>query len=236
MTPRTSRVRTLACASVVAAGVLLASCGGSEPAAQSSSTTTVPEPTDFSGYVRSPVLNVSSVTLPSVDGTPVNFVADPGGLRLVYFGYTTCPDVCPATLSYLKRALAAQPEADRERVQVDMITVDPHRDTPEKLAEYVARFVPTGNAIRTEDRKLLYAAADEFGAEFRIKINEEGKKEVSHTADLYVVDDTGTIVLAWPFGTSQPDIERDLTRLLAGERPEADPPADSSSVPPEEDP
>lgn len=235
MTPRTSRVRTLLCTSIVAAGALLASCGDSEPVAQSSTTTTVPEPTDFSGYVRSPVLNVSSVTLPRVDGTPVNFVADPGGLRLVYFGYTTCPDVCPATLSYLKKALAAQPEADRERVQVDMITVDPHRDTPEKLAEYVARFVPTGNAIRTEDRKLLYSSAEKFGAEFRIKINDEGKKEVSHTADLYVIDDTGTIVLAWPFGTSQPDIERDLTRLLAGERPEADPPASTSSQPPEED-
>lgn len=227
---RPPRVRTLVCASVVGAGVLLTACGDAEPKAQSPTTTTVPEPKDFSGYVRSPVLNVSSVTLPDVDGNPVNFVAEPDGLRLVYFGYTMCPDVCPATLSYLKKALAAQPEADRDRVQVDMITVDPHRDTPEKFAKYVSRFFPDGTAIRTEDRKLLYSAAEEFGAEFRIKINEEGEKEVSHTADLYVIDDTGTIVLAWPFGTSQPDIERDLTRLLAGERPAVDPPAETPST------
>lgn len=161
-------------------------------------------------------------------------VADPGGLRLVYFGYTSCPDVCPATLSFVKRTLAHLPPADRDRIQVDMITVDPNTDTPDKLAEYVTNFVPTGNAIRTEDRRLLYGAADEFGANFKAKINDMGKKEISHTADLYAVDDTGTIVLAWAFGTTQPDIERDLIRLLAGDRPQAEPPTEPVEVQPEE--
>lgn len=235
MIPHTSRARTLVCASIVGIGLLLTACSGTESTEPSSTTTSIPEPTEFSGYVRSPALNVSSVTLPAVDGTPVNMVADPGGLRLVYFGYTFCPDVCPATLSFVKKTLAGLPQADRDRIQLDMITVDPRRDTPEKLAEYVARFVPSGNAIRTEDRALLYGAAKEFGAEFKARINDKGKREISHTADLYVVDDTGTVVLAWPFGTVQPDIERDLTRLLAGVRPPADPPADSPPGPTGED-
>jgi protein SCO1/2 len=222
---------------VVGIGLLLTACGGTEPAAQPATTTTTsaPEPTDFSGYVRSPALDVSSVTLPAVDGTPVNMVADPGGLRLVYFGYTSCPDICPATLSFVKKTLAHLPPADRDRVQVDMITVDPNRDTPDKLAEYVANFVPNGNAIRTEDRTLLYGAAEEFGANFKARINDMGKREISHTADLYVIDDTGTIVLAWAFGTTQPDMERDLIRLLAGDRPQADPPAEPPGAQPGED-
>jgi protein SCO1/2 len=226
----------LVCASIVGIGLLSTACGGNEPTAQptTTTTTTAPEPTEFSGYVRSPQLNVSSVTLPAVDGTPVNMVADPGGLRLVYFGFTFCPDICPATLSFVKKSMAALPEADRDRVQLDVISVDPRRDTPERLEEYVTNFVPSGNAIRTEDRKLLYGAAEEFGAEFKARINDMGEREISHTADLYVVDDTGTIVLAWPFGTAQDAMERDLIRLLAGDRPPAEPPVDPATTPTEE--
>jgi protein SCO1/2 len=173
------------------------------------------------------------VTLPDVDGTPVNMVADPDGLRLVYFGFTYCPDICPTTLSHVKKTMAALPEADRDRVQLDVISVDPRRDTPEKLAEYVTNFVPSGNAIRTEDRKLLYGAAEEFGAEFKASVNAKGEREISHTADLYVVDDTGTVILAWPFGTPQAHIERDLIRLLAGDRPPEEPSVDPSTTSPE---
>ncbi len=222
------RVRTLVFASMVGIGLLLTACGGSETLAQSSASTSTPVPTEFSGYVRSPAINVSSVTLPSVDGTPVNMVADPGGLKLVYFGYTSCPDVCPTTLSHVKMALAGQSQAARDRVQVDMITIDPSRDTQERLGKYVANFVPSGNAIRTEDFVLLRSAADAFGADFTSRIDEKGERQVSHTGDLYVVDDTGTVILAWPFGTAEPDIERDLTRLLGGERPPAGPTAESS--------
>lgn len=222
---RTSRARGVVFASLVGIGLVLSACsGGTGDVEQSSASTSLPEPTEFSGYVRSPATNVASVTLPAVDGTPVTMVADPGGLRLVYFGYTTCPDVCPTTMSHVKKALAAQSQVDRDRVQVDMISIDPSRDTPDKLEEYITRFVPSGNAIRTEDFVLLRSAADAFGADFTSRNNEEGQREVSHTGDLYVVDDTGTILLAWPFGTEQPDIERDLTRLLAGERPAVEPP------------
>lgn len=175
---------------------------------------------DFAGYVRSPASDVSTVVLPDVDGGEVTMVAPSNGFRLVFFGYTTCPDVCPATLGYIKIALNSLPDPQRERVVVDMITVDPARDDPATLSEYVRRFVPTANALRTDDDRVLRAAADAFGADYSITPDDDGEPEVSHTGDLYVVDDAGTVVLAWPFGSSPADIETDLRRLLDGERPE----------------
>lgn len=218
---------------VAALALVLSACGGGETADRKATTTTLPEPTEFAGYVRTPPLNVSSVTLPTIDGRQVTMVADPGGLRLVYFGYTICPDVCPTTLGFIKMAFLDLPQADRDRLQVDMITIDPYRDDAERLGPYLAQFVPSANAIRVDDPVKLRAAANAFGADYKTSISFEGERQVSHTDDLYAVDDTGEIILAWPFGTTQPDFQRDLVRLLAGERPQADQPADTSAQPEE---
>lgn len=146
-------------------------------------------------------------------------VAEPGGLLLVYFGYTFCPDVCPTTMAFVKRSLATLPPSDRARVQVAMATVDPGRDTAKKLTDYVRAFVPEGIALRTDDQARLRAATEAFGADFKVSTGGDGKVEVSHTGELYVVDEKGAVILAWPFGTSMKSIRTDLDRLLAGERP-----------------
>lgn len=176
----------------------------------------------FAGYSRDPAPSVASVTLPLADGSgEASLVADPGGLRVVYFGYTSCPDVCPTTMSDLRQALNGLTEEERSRVAVDMVTIDPARDVPEKLTDYVTTFVPTGRGLRTEDDAVLRAAAEAFGADYEVRpAADGGEPEVSHTAELYVVDDTGRILLAWPFGTTKEDIGSDLRRLLAGDRPE----------------
>ena len=96
-----------------------------------------------------------------------------------------------------------------------MVTVDPDRDVPEKLGAYLTTFVPDGDAVRFGDDAGLAAAADAFGAQYEVETNDEGEIEVGHSADLYVVDDRGDIVLQWPFGTSSDDIAADLETLLA---------------------
>lgn len=209
-------VRTVPCALIVVLSVvsMLSGCSSGE-----SATTTTTEPKEFSGYVQSPPRQVADVTLPAVGGTPVRMVAEPGGLRIVYFGYTFCPDVCPTTMSFLKTALGKLSEKDRNRVQVDMVTIDPTRDTGEKLHTYVSTFVPDATAIRTDDPTALRSAADAFGASYEVTTGADGELEVSHSGDLFVVDDTGTIILAWPFGTTPKAIEQDLIRLLDGQRP-----------------
>ena len=209
-------VASLVAASLVAASVVLAACGGSSSAGTPS---TGGGSDDFAGYVRRPVRSVRGVSLPSADGTTVAMPAVPGGLRLVHFGYTSCPDVCPTTMADIARAVRSLPAADRGRVQVAMVSIDPARDSAAKLAGYVSTFVPDGEALRTDDDAALRAAARAFGADYEVRPGADGQPEVSHTSDVFVVDDTGEIVLAWPFGTSSRSIAADIRRLLSGERP-----------------
>jgi protein SCO1/2 len=198
----------LAAASVV----LGAGCGDDE----SSSPTTTADDSGLSGYTREPTPSVVDVELPLVAGAgTIPATAAPGTLRVVYFGYTSCPDVCPTTMSDLKRALAELPEQDAARVEVVMVTIDPDRDVDEKLGAYVTTFIADGQGSRITDPAELRAAADAFGASYNVETAADGEIEVSHSADLYVVDDRGDIVLQWPFGTSYEDISADLADLLA---------------------
>lgn len=169
----------------------------------------------LSGYQLTPAPVVGTMTLPdaSNDGEPFPFVADEGDYLIVYFGYTSCPDVCPTTLSEVKKALK-QIGDDAEQVDVAMITIDPTRDTGELLTNYVQTFVPDSHALRTEDDTELQAVAKGFGASYTVTENEAGEIEVSHSGNLYVVDDQGDVVLQWPFGLEAPAIATDLEILF----------------------
>ena len=183
----------------------LVGCGGDE-AADGPSTTA--DDGVLSGYTREPTPSAAEVEFPLADGATLPAAAAPGGLRVVYFGYTSCPDVCPTTMSDLKRAIAKLPEADQDRVEVVMVTIDPERDLPEKLDAYVTTFIADGDASRFEDAESLAAAAAVFGARYAVEPSPDGEPEVSHSGDLYAVDDSGDIVLQWPFGITTDDLTR----------------------------
>lgn len=225
--PRSTPVRTLTTMFVAATMLLVAGCGGSAGDAKSADadpavTTAATTEGEFSGYVRNPPADVSEVSLSTTEGDVVDMVAPEGGLLIVFFGYATCPDVCPLTLGVLRSAIENQPEAVDDRVDVAVITVDPSRDTDELLAGYVHGYDESWLALRTADMAELRAAADEFGASFTSRENMEGKREIAHSAELYVIDDTGTVILAWPYGVKPETITADLGRLLDGERPTVD--------------
>jgi protein SCO1/2 len=160
--------------------------------------------------------SVGALSLPDVSdgGTPFSFRADDGGVLIVYFGFTSCPDVCPTTLADLKTALSSIGDA-ASSVDVAMITVDPGRDTAEVLVDYVQWFIPDAHALRTDDQSVLDAAGDAFGAEFSVVRTAADGVEVLHTAYLYGVDDTGQVVQTWPFGAEPEAIAADITMLLA---------------------
>jgi protein SCO1 len=182
--------------------VLLASSCGSEPE-------------ELSGIVRTPLPSVADVSLPDAgtEGTPFHMKAPPGELLLVYFGYTSCPDVCPATLADLKKALSAIGD-DAEKVTVAMETIDIERDSDDIITGYVQSFVPDAHGLRARDDATLRAAADAFGADYSVAIDGEGKYEVQHTAHLYAVDDQGLIQVTWAFGTDPDSIANDIRLLL----------------------
>lgn len=192
---------------LLAVATLLAAACGSD----------VPEPEAFSGYTVDPPSDVSEVVLPAVDGSESqSVVADADGLRVVFFGYTSCPDVCPTTMSDLSTALESMPADDAARISVAMVTVDPERDTPDVLQGYVSQWIDDGSlALRTDDPDQLRAAADAFGANYSVETDAEGEVEVAHSGELYAVADDGTVVMQWPFGTSNEALARDFSGLLA---------------------
>jgi protein SCO1/2 len=189
-------------------------CGESSATGSSSPSSETQQ--QLSGYTRDPVPIVADVAVPvATDGSLQIMVARTGGLRLMYFGYTSCPDVCPTTMSDLKRALALLKAQERARIDVNMLTVDPARDLPEKISAYVTSFIPTAVALRTEDESLLRSSADAFGANFSLEVSKDGRVDVGHTAEIYAVDDSGRVVMQWPFGSEYPMLAKDLEALLA---------------------
>lgn len=196
-------VRALSAVAVLIVGPLAMSCGSDEVARE------------YVGYRQVPGQAVGALTLPDVSagGADMAFVAEPGDLLIAYFGYTSCPDVCPTTLSDLKKALRELGD-DAERVDVAMATVDPDRDTAEVLTGYVQSFVPDAHALRTEDPDELRAAADAFGVSYSVTTDGAGEVKVAHSAAMYVVDASGTVVLTWPFGVKADDLRLDLAGLL----------------------
>jgi protein SCO1 len=170
---------------------------------------------DLLGVVRTPPLDVAAVELPTADGNPMPMRAPEGEFLLVYFGYTSCPDVCPTTMADISAALVDLPPDRADRVRVAMVTVDPERDTDEVLAGYLDHFFSRGVALRTEEAAELETAAAAFGVQWQIEEHEPGEPyDVAHTAVTYVVDDQGQVVVEWPFGFESEAMTSDLNMLL----------------------
>lgn len=194
---------------VAAMAVALAACGDDTGAAG----------TTFTGIVREPAPVVGENTVPSLTepGEVVEFRAPPGGLQVVYFGFTNCPDVCPTTLADLTIALRKLPDDLADRVETVMVTVDPERDL-DVLPDYVRSFVPDAVAAGTEDDATLRAAAEPFGVTYDVRTLDDGTVEVDHTPFLYAVDDQGELALTWQFGASSDDMAADMRALLEGDQ------------------
>ncbi len=176
------------------------------------------EPAQLSGFVRDPIPDVSTASLPDVSSGGASFTmqAPEDELLLLYFGYTACPDVCPTTLADLRSALRDLGD-QADKVNVAMVTIDPERDTDEVITGYVQSFIPAAHALRSTDPDELRAAADYFGADYGVSVDDDGKYEVFHTANVYAIDDGGLLQLTWPFGTEPESIAADIEILLETE-------------------
>lgn len=176
----------------------------------------------LSGVLRSPPLEVSGVSLPAItddrDKAEMAFLPDRGGVLLVYFGYTSCPDVCPTTFADLRSAIGQLPKEERNRIEVAMVTVDPERDTDQKMSEYLNFFFDDWRAYRTTDQQELTRAEDAFTASHEVgRKDRDGTYEVSHTATVFAVGPDGRTLVEWPFGTSADQVADDLRLLLEQE-------------------
>lgn len=138
-----------------------------------------------------------------------------GRTVVLFFGYTHCPDVCPTTLRVLALAQGLLGAEASGRVQVLFVTVDPERDTPERLKAYLAGFHPGFLGLRgTEDE--LQAVTREFRVSFQEHTAPDGSTHrMNHTSGSYVLDARGRLRLFIPAAQSPDDIAADLRRMVA---------------------
>jgi len=163
--------------------------------------------------LQSPML-VPDFTLTAHSGEQVSLSDFRGQVVLIYFGYTYCPDVCPATLTALTLAMQELRPKEREQLQVLMVTVDPDRDTPQVLAGFLPHFDPSFIGL-TGTAAEIAAAAEPFGIFYRKR---DGTVEsgylIDHTATVVGLDKRGYLRLLFPFNTSGGGIGSDMRRLI----------------------
>jgi protein SCO1/2 len=165
------------------------------------------------GYISpSPMGSAGISVTEQPGGTAFELKAQPNELLIVYFGYTNCPDVCPTTLVAIKNA-KKKIGALAERVDLAMITVDPQRDTANILPRYLSSFTDRFHALIPANDAELRSAENAFGATSSVT-TVDGKIEVVHGGTAYLVDDTGMVVVQWPFGIDSNSMANDLTTLL----------------------
>ncbi len=157
-------------------------------------------------------------TLQSARG-PVSLSDFRGKVVVIYFGYTSCPDICPTTLGALAAALKRLSPAEMEQIQPLFISVDPERDTPQKLVDYVHYFHPKMIGL-TGSLEQLKEIANRYGAFFR-KAEVQGSElgyAVDHSSVIYLVNEQGVLVDMIQHSDSPKVILQHLRGVLAHSR------------------
>jgi protein SCO1/2 len=173
----------------------------------------VAEPHEFSGTVFSDPAPAPSFTLTADTGERIGVDAYRGKVVLLYFGYTFCPDICPASLAELADAMDDLGDASAD-VQVVMISVDPARDTPELLGAYVDHF-DTSFVGMTGTAEEIASVADLYGVYYQAH---EGTAAtgylVDHLASVMLIDREGRLAEIIGFGTTGDLIAADVREWL----------------------
>jgi len=144
-------------------------------------------------------------TLTDQDSNPVRLDQFKGKDVLLSFGYTSCPDICPTTLAKLNTIMELLDDAER-KVQVLFITIDPDRDTEERLKKFIPYFNENfiGLTGKEEDIKKV---ADSYSVfyEKSDKGNSEASYFMNHTQTIYLIDREGKLVVLYPFENLSPE-------------------------------
>jgi protein SCO1/2 len=198
---------------------LVAGCGGgTEEPAEGGAVSGFREnnPDGLHGAVLPSPYTLPEMTLTDASGDSYELRAETTRpLTLVYFGYTHCPDICPATLIDIASALVRLPQSDREKVGLLLITSDPARDDPGTIRRYLDRFDPDfeGATGRLTDIKAVGEAlgvAIEKGDRLPT-----GGYDVGHGSQVVGVLPDGSAPLVWTHGTSPQEYAEDFERVLA---------------------
>ncbi len=138
-----------------------------------------------------------------------------GKLRILYFGFTTCPDICPMSLNKLSKVLKKLNVEQLKEIQPVFISVDWKRDTPKSVAEYVD-FFGKGYIGLTGSKEQIEKVAKDYGVFFEFVPLKDSALEytVDHVSRFYLIDKEGNFYKSYSNITDEPDFIVDITTLL----------------------
>jgi len=153
-------------------------------------------------------------TLPAADGTSFRLSDYRSRIVMLLFGYTNCPDECPATLYQLK-LMMSQLGDQAQDVVVVLVTIDPARDTPQRVKEYLGAFHPAFIGV-VGNEKQLQPLLEEYDIQiYRPDADEETTNAgIRHTSALYVIDQRGRLRLRLHDGEAASNMVADIQNIL----------------------
>lgn len=182
----------------------------------------------YRGTVLPTPIAKPALALEDLDGRPFDFRGRTEGyLTLLFFGYTSCPDVCPVHIANLGAVLRALPAETRDRIRVVFVTVDPERDTPARVRSWLrelnagldSNFIGLTGSVAEIEAAQAAVGIPSAVQERRARTTKEastrpGEYEVGHAAQVFAFTTDNMAHLAYPFGTRQVDWARDLPALV----------------------
>jgi protein SCO1/2 len=171
-------------------------------------------PYTFQGSLIEPPVSAPQFELTDMNGQPFQLSELDDQVVVMFFGYTSCPDVCPVTLTEFLQIRSKLGEA-AEEVSFVFVTVDPERDTPERMRKYLTNFDPEIIGL-TGERNDLEPVWASYGV---YQAKAEGPSDeyylVDHSSRVYVIDPDGNLRLTYLFGTGNKLITEDVRHLVS---------------------
>ena len=166
----------------------------------------------YTGSVYEPPVEISDFTLPASTGNDLSLSDLEGQYVLMFFGYTFCPDVCPTTLAEFRQVKSILGEEARN-VTFLFISVDPERDTPDIVREYVEHFDADFIGMSGDD-EILAEIGEPFGL-FYQRWEEDGSNyPVDHTGRSFLLDPQGNLVMSFAYGTDATVIADGVRQMM----------------------
>lgn len=210
--PRPARpARAVRLAAALAATVLASGCAAGAQEA----------PASLAGAVHAPYA-VPATTLVDTEGAPWSFAEDAtADLTLVFFGYTNCPDVCPAVMSTVAAALNRLDDAERSRVEVVFVTTDPARDTGPVVRDYLDRFDPSFSGLTGElDQVVATGEPLAVYVSDGQRLPSGGYDLEAHSTQVTGVLPDGSSPILWTQDVSAAELAADVQALLGDDAEE----------------
>lgn len=166
----------------------------------------------YQGLLVKPAKSLNPQSMVDHKGQAINFPQKNGNMKFVFFGYTSCPDVCPMTLSRIKQLIKKLgPTADK--LEYYFVSIDPQRDNTEQLKHFVSYYDKSITGLTGKPRSIK-ALENEFGILTR---KFQGKSAFAYTLEhsvfIYLLDEQGRLRVMYPASTPVNAIISDIELL-----------------------